>query len=59
MEYRYLGNSGLQVSALSFGAWVIFGSQADVEVVERLSTDVLERIEEIVDNRPKPEHDWR
>ena len=31
MEYRYLGNSGLQVSALSFGAWVTFGSQADVD----------------------------
>ena len=29
MEYRYLGRSGLQVSALSFGAWVTFGSQMD------------------------------
>ena len=27
MEYRYLGSSGLQVSALSFGAWVTFGDQ--------------------------------
>ncbi len=27
MEYRYLGRSGLQVSALSFGAWVTFGDQ--------------------------------
>ncbi len=27
MEYRRLGKSGLQVSALSFGAWVTFGSQ--------------------------------
>ena len=27
MEYRYLGKSGLQVSALSFGAWVTFGQQ--------------------------------
>ena len=27
MEYRRLGNSGLQVSALSFGAWVTFGQQ--------------------------------
>lgn len=31
MEYRYLGKSGLKVSALSFGAWVTFGEQADVE----------------------------
>ncbi|GAB3748080.1 aldo/keto reductase [Lysobacter olei] len=27
MHYRRLGSSGLQVSALSFGAWVTFGSQ--------------------------------
>lgn len=27
MNYRYLGRSGLQVSELSFGAWVTFGSQ--------------------------------
>ena len=27
MEYRHLGSSGLQVSALSFGAWVTFGTQ--------------------------------
>jgi len=31
MEYRSLGNSGLQVSALSFGAWVTFGSQVDID----------------------------
>ncbi len=27
MEYRALGKSGLQVSALSFGSWVTFGTQ--------------------------------
>ena len=27
MQYRRLGDSGLQLSALSFGAWVTFGSQ--------------------------------
>ena len=27
MQYRYLGRSGLQVSLLSFGAWVTFGQQ--------------------------------
>jgi len=31
MEYRYLGKSGLQVSALSYGAWVTFGAQMGVE----------------------------
>ncbi|GMR09396.1 MAG: aldo/keto reductase [Anaerolineae bacterium] len=30
MEYRRLGNSGLKVSALSFGAWVTFSNQLDV-----------------------------
>lgn len=29
MEYRRLGKSGLQVSALSYGAWVTFGNQID------------------------------
>ena len=32
MEYRYLGDSGLKVSALSFGAWVTFGSQMNEEI---------------------------
>jgi len=29
MEYRFIGRSGLEVSALSFGAWVTFGAQVD------------------------------
>jgi voltage-dependent potassium channel beta subunit len=29
MEYRRLGGSGLQISALSFGAWVTFSNQLD------------------------------
>ena len=32
MEYRYLGSSGLQVSALSLGAWVTYGGQVGEEV---------------------------
>ena len=32
MEYRFLGRSGLQVSALSFGAWVTFGQQVGEDV---------------------------
>ena len=31
MEYRFLGKSGLKVSALSFGAWVTFGDQMQVD----------------------------
>ncbi|MFQ5557138.1 MAG: potassium channel beta subunit family protein [Acidimicrobiales bacterium] len=30
MRYRRLGRSGLQVSVLSFGSWVTFGSQLDI-----------------------------
>lgn len=31
MEYRYLGNTGLKISALSLGAWVTFGEQMDID----------------------------
>lgn len=31
MEYRRLGKSGLKVSALSFGSWVTFSHQSDVD----------------------------
>jgi voltage-dependent potassium channel beta subunit len=32
MEYRFLGRSGLKVSALSFGSWVTFGEQVDIDL---------------------------
>lgn len=35
MEYRRLGKSGLQVSALSFGSWVTFGNQVGNEIAEQ------------------------
>ena len=31
MEFRYLGNSGLKVSAISYGNWVTHGSQVEAE----------------------------
>jgi voltage-dependent potassium channel beta subunit len=34
MEYRRLGKSGLKLSAISFGSWVTFGRQLDVETAE-------------------------
>lgn len=34
MEYNRLGNSGLKVSRLSFGAWVTFGDQIDEDAAE-------------------------
>ena len=36
MEYRRLGKSGLQVSALSLGSWVTFGDQITDDVAEQL-----------------------
>ena len=36
MEYRRLGKSGLQVSALSFGAWVTFAQQITKETARDL-----------------------
>ena len=32
MEYRRLGNTGLQVSILSFGSWVTFNTQLDLSL---------------------------
>ena len=35
MEFRKLGQSGLSVSQFSFGSWVTFGKQMDVEPVKQ------------------------
>lgn len=36
MEYRRLGKSGLQVSALSFGSWLTFGNQISDQLADEL-----------------------
>ncbi len=36
MQYKRLGKSGLQVSALSFGSWLTFGKQIGDETAEKL-----------------------
>ncbi len=36
MEYRRLGKSGLQVSALSFGSWLTFGDQISDKTADEL-----------------------
>ena len=36
MEYRRLGKSGLQVSALSLGSWLTFGKQIGDDTAEDL-----------------------
>jgi len=38
MEYRFLGRSGLKLSALSFGAWVTFGDQIDEDKAYKCMT---------------------
>lgn len=38
MEYRRLGRAGLRVSALSFGSWVTFGNQVDVDDAKQMLT---------------------
>ncbi len=38
MEYRRLGKSGLQVSALSFGSWITFGKQIQDGTADALMT---------------------
>lgn len=42
MEYRKLGRTGLQVSALSFGSWLTFGKQIDDTVSEQLMVKAWE-----------------
>ncbi|MCX8115275.1 MAG: aldo/keto reductase, partial [Burkholderiaceae bacterium] len=36
MNYRRLGRSGLKLSALSFGSWVTYGNQVDVNAAREL-----------------------
>lgn len=42
MEYRRLGRTGLQVSALSLGSWVTFGSQIGDDISEELMIKAYE-----------------
>lgn len=50
MEYRYLGRSGLQVSALSLGAWVTFGEQVGEEIAYDCMTAAYEAGVNFFDN---------
>lgn len=42
MEYRRLGKSGLQVSALSLGSWLTIGERSDDSIAEKLMTVAYE-----------------
>ena len=50
MEYRRLGKSGLQVSALSLGSWVTFGNQIGDDVAEQLMIKAYEAGVNFFDN---------
>lgn len=50
MEYRRLGKSGLQVSALSLGSWLTFGKQIDNSVAEELMVLAYDRGINFFDN---------
>lgn len=50
MEYRRLGKSGLQVSALSFGSWVSFSKQINDKTAEELMSIAYENGVNFFDN---------
>lgn len=50
MEYRKLGNSGLQVSALSLGSWLTFGKQISDATAEKLMVYAYENGVNFFDN---------
>ncbi|MDF1548708.1 MAG: aldo/keto reductase [Bacteroidales bacterium] len=50
MEYRFLGNTGLKVSALSLGAWVTMGEQIDVEASYKIMAAAYENGVNFFDN---------
>lgn len=50
MEYRRLGKSGLQVSALSFGSWITFGKQIENTTADELLSIAYENGINFFDN---------
>lgn len=50
MEYRRLGSTGLKVSLLSFGSWVTFKNQADVDAAVEMMAAAYEAGVNFFDN---------
>ena len=50
MKYRRLGSSGLQLSVLSFGAWVTFSKHVDQDVAYKLMTHAYDHGVNFFDN---------
>ena len=56
MNYRNLGNSGLKVSELSFGSWVTYGTQVDIDLAKTLMSAAWERGVNFFDNAESYAH---
>ncbi len=56
MEYRRLGKSGLQVSALSYGAWVTFHKQVDIDDAVEIMSVAYDAGVNFFDNAEAYEH---
>jgi voltage-dependent potassium channel beta subunit len=50
MQYRHLGKAGIRVSELSFGSWVTFHTQADVELAAEMMAAAYEAGVNFFDN---------
>lgn len=50
MEYRHLGKTGIQLSELSFGSWVTFHTQADVQAAVEMMAAAYEAGVNFFDN---------
>lgn len=50
MEYRRLGQSGLKVSALSFGSWVTFSNQVDTKLAAKCMAEAFDKGVNFFDN---------
>ena len=50
MEYRHLGKTGIRVSELSFGSWVTFHTQADVQAAVEMMSAAYEAGVNFFDN---------
>lgn len=50
MEYRHLGKAGIRVSELSFGSWVTFHTQADVQAAVEMMSAAYEAGVNFFDN---------
>jgi len=50
MKYRRLGRTGLEVSELSYGSWVTFGNQLDVEGTKKLIKQAVDAGVNFLDN---------